>query len=239
MRTADFGVRHHRLIRRLIEAREQSATGGTDPNGEFVDEFRVAASGLHSLLLIVRELERPRFSVSRLGREWPQHSPWSPPDSKARAWWALFDRINRGLAATPMALWWVRSGQPTEGCTDDFEPGPPFMLHPATPRDLYGVCILEVADHVMEGNPYRVCANETCNRLILCSRRSKQVRRASHRQPPVPHTVVQGRANPARLPATPGRGAAEGQIEMKTERPKLPGHPSARRAVGRDDPLRR
>jgi hypothetical protein len=166
MRTADFGVQNNRQIRRLIEAREQSAMAGTDPNGEFVDEFRVAAAGLYSLLLIVLEMEQSRFSVSRLAGEWPQHSPWPPPESKTRAWWALFDRVNQGLSAAPIAIWWVRNGEPTEGWSEDFEPGPPFVLHPATPRDLYGVCILEVADHVTEDNPYRVCANETCNRLF-------------------------------------------------------------------------
>jgi hypothetical protein len=65
-----------------------------------------------------------------------------------------------------MALWWMRDGEPTDGWSRSFEPGPPFLVHPATPSSLYGVCILELADHLTAENPYRVCANETCGRLF-------------------------------------------------------------------------
>jgi hypothetical protein len=164
MRTPDFAVRT--VVRRVIRARERTALRGNDPNGEFVGEFRVAADGLRSLLMIVRELERPAFAASRLTRDWPAYSPWPPPDSESRAWWALYERINQGLRTAPMALWWVRDDEPTDGWSYDFVPGPPFVLHPATPTNLYGVCILELAGHLTAGNPYRVCANETCGRLF-------------------------------------------------------------------------
>lgn len=48
-----------------------------------------------------------------------------------------------------------------------FRAGPPFMLHPAIPESLYGVCILELVDHLLaQDRPYRICANETCGELF-------------------------------------------------------------------------
>lgn len=162
MRTADFGTQQQRAIRRIMTARKQHATA----EGEFVEEFRVAAGGLVSMLATVRELERPRFSAARLSRDWSSIAPWAPPESKDRAWWLLFERINQGLLDAPLALWWIRNGEPTNGWQRDFKPGPPFLLHPATPSSLYGVCILELAEHLTANNPYRICANETCGRLF-------------------------------------------------------------------------
>jgi hypothetical protein len=179
MRTADFGARQSTRIRRVMNRRQEFAMWDTDPNGEFLDEFRLAADGLRSLFAIVLELERPRFSATRLARDWPAYCPWPAPDSRSRAWWLLFKRINQGLQASPVAFWWVRDGKPTDGFVRNFEPGPPFLVHPATPSSLYGLCILELTDHLMADNPYRVCANETCG--LLFSVQEGRSRHGGHR----------------------------------------------------------
>jgi hypothetical protein len=41
------------------------------------------------------------------------------------------------------------------------------VLHPAVPETLYGLCIIELVDHVLDsGRPYRICANETYRHLF-------------------------------------------------------------------------
>ena len=77
------------------------------------------------------------------------------------------DAINEGLRSSPFTLSYIRDGQPADVWEPGFHAGPPFVLHPASPETLYGVCILELVDHVLDADsPYRICANETCRRLF-------------------------------------------------------------------------
>lgn len=159
-------------LRPLVRDREEHAMWGSDRSGEFLDEFRVAAGGLTSLLETVLELEgeldgRRRLSVARLKNRWSPYAPWMPPRSKAEAWWLLVEASNNGLRSAPLTLFPVRDGEVTDWLTRGVRPGPPLVLHQASPENLYGVCILELVDHMLATDrPYRICASETCGRLF-------------------------------------------------------------------------
>ena len=144
---------------------------GSDRSGEFLDEFRVAAGGLVSLLETVLELEGKRFSVTRLAKRWSPYAPWTPPRNKGEAWWLLVQSINAGLHSTPLTLSWVREGKRRHRSQELIPAlghwGPPFILHQASSDCLYGVCILELVDHLLATDrPYRICANEACGQLF-------------------------------------------------------------------------
>jgi hypothetical protein len=153
-------------IAKLIRARERHAGWGSDPNGEFVDEFRVGAGGLLGLLAIQRELEAKSFSARRLARSWPRYCPWRTPEDKAWAWGDLIDLTNTALASASLSLAWVRAGGIVAANQRGFRPGPPVAPVVSTPESLYGACALELADHILAGYHYRICANETCGRLF-------------------------------------------------------------------------
>jgi hypothetical protein len=151
---------------RLIRIRQEQAGVGSDPNGEFVDEFRIAAAGLLGLLAIQRELEAPRFSPGRLARLWPRSCPWPTPKTKEQAWRNLVDLVNAAVASASLSLAWVRDEEIATGQERGFHPGPPVAPVLAAPATLYGVCGLELADHILADDPWRICANETCGRLF-------------------------------------------------------------------------
>jgi hypothetical protein len=153
-------------INDLILIREKHARGDQDEQGEFVDEFRVGAGGLLGLLEILRELEARPFSASDLARRWPRYCPWEPPEREDEAWEDLVNSINVGIESMSLGLGWVRHGEVVTDEDDGFLPGPPVVPVVSTPDTLYGVCALELADHVLAGEPYRRCANETCGRLF-------------------------------------------------------------------------
>lgn len=153
-------------VGRLVRARQKHAALGSDPNGEFLDEFRIAAGGLLGLLAIQRELEAPRFSGTRLARNWPRYCPWPLHDTKDWAWRVLFHFVNAALASSSLSLAWVRNGETATGDERDFRPGLPVAAVVSEPATLYAVCGLELADHILAGDPWRVCANETCGRLF-------------------------------------------------------------------------
>src|SRR5262245_46847334 len=97
----------------LIKARQEHAVKAHDRNGEFVDEFRVAAGGLQSLLEIVLDVETgKRFSARRIAERWSPYAPWAPPETRSDAWRLLRDAINAGLRSSPLWLWYVRDGKP-------------------------------------------------------------------------------------------------------------------------------
>jgi hypothetical protein len=150
----------------LILIRETRARGDQDEQGEFVDEFRVGAGGLLGLLEIQRELETSSFSASRLSRRWPRFCPWEPPEWRDEAWDELIYSINVALASISLRLAWVRHDEIVSDEDHGFRPGPPVAPVVSTPGTLYGLCALELADHVLAGVPYRICANETCGRLF-------------------------------------------------------------------------
>jgi len=169
METSTFGSPPAFPLAPLIDVRAQHAMLGTDPHGEFLDEFRVAAGGLQVLFATILELEKPAFRLQRLTSRWSKFAPWNRvPDTREEAWRFVVEAINTGLQSLTMALWYVRGGQPTDGWGGPaFRAGPPFMLHPAIPESLYGLCILELVDHLLaQDRPYRVCANETCGKLF-------------------------------------------------------------------------
>jgi hypothetical protein len=153
-------------INRLILMRERHARGGQDEQGEFVDEFRVGAGGLLGLLEIQQELEKSRFSASRLAGRWPRFSPWEPPERRDEAWGDLVYSINVALASFSLGLAWVRHDEIVTDEDDGFRPGLPVVPVVSAPHTLYALCVLELADHVLAGDPYRICANETCGRLF-------------------------------------------------------------------------
>jgi hypothetical protein len=153
-------------VTKLIRVRERHAAWGSDPNGEFVDEFRIGAGGLLGLLAIQRELEAPSFSARRLARSWPRYCPWGPPEDREWAWGDLIDLANAALGSASLSLAWVRSDELVTGRERGFRPGPPVAPVVSTPESLYGVCALELADHILAGHHYRICANETCGRLF-------------------------------------------------------------------------
>lgn len=182
MRTARFSTPPRVRLRPLWKAREQHAMWGYDREGEFVDEFRVAAGGIQVLLASILELESARFIPARLARGWSPFSPWPAPETRDETWGYLVDAINEGLRSSPFTLWYIRDGQPTDGWEVGFHAGPPFVLHPAVPETLYGVCILELVDHVLAADrPYRICANEMCPGPRLFSVQEGRSRYGGHR----------------------------------------------------------
>lgn len=153
-------------VKRLIGARRRHAMWGSDPNGEFIDEFRIAAAGLVGQLATLHELEGATFSGSRLSRSWPRFCPWWAPTTKAAGWMLVVGGINGALASASLGLGWVRDSELVTGSERGFRPGPPFAPVVCTPDSLYGLIALELADHVLAGRHYRICANETCGRLF-------------------------------------------------------------------------
>jgi hypothetical protein len=168
METSTFGSPPVFPLAPLIDVRAQHAMLGTDPHGEFLDEFRVAAGGLDVLFATALELEKAAFRPQRLTSRWSKFAPWKRvPESREEAWRFVVEAIDTGLQSVTMALWYVRGAEPTDGWEPGFRAGPPFVLHPAIPESLYGLCILELVDHLLaQDRPYRICANETCGELF-------------------------------------------------------------------------
>ena len=184
-------------VERLIHTREKHAQSFDDRDGEFVDEFRLGAGGLLGLLAMRLEIERTTFSSRRLAREWPRYCPWEPPVSRGEAWDRLVGLVNGGLSSASLGLSWVRDEEIAAGVGRSFRPGPPVAATIATPETLYGVCVLELADHILADHEYRICANETCGRMF--SVQEGRSRFGGHRTDTVKyHTVACKDAQAAR-----------------------------------------
>jgi hypothetical protein len=181
----------------LLAARKKYALLGTDQSGEFVDEFRIGASAVVALLAIQQELEARSFSPRRLARRWPPCAPWDAPPTKEAAWLVLVRAINAGLSSASLQLAWVRGDRIASDNERGFRAGPPIAFVPSAPDTLYGVCVLELADHILSGLHYRICANETCRRLF--SVQQGRSRHGGHRTDTLKfHTRACGNAQAAR-----------------------------------------
>ncbi len=157
-------------VRQLVRKRKRWAMNDDDRRyGEFVDEFRVGAAGLQALLLVRQELEAEQFSYARLAKAWPRASPWPvrPLSTRGVGWKVLLALINTGLGSTrlmvsvPMAGRRIDTIKALGQAADEG-----LSLQVSGPFSLYGVCLLELAQHILEGREYRNCANETCGRVF-------------------------------------------------------------------------
>ncbi|SRR6266545_380732 len=158
-------------VRQLVGRRKRSALKDDSDRlyGEFVDEFRVGAAGLQALLLVTQELEADRFSYGRLARAWPASCPWSNRTLSTRGagWAILLTLINEGLASTRLTVSVLTAGRRVDSVkTLGQMADEGLSLQVSGPFSLYGACLLELAQHLLEGREYRNCANESCGRLF-------------------------------------------------------------------------
>jgi hypothetical protein len=86
--------------------------------------------------------------------------------TKREAWRHLVVAVNAALASSTLSLGWVRDGEIVSDAKRGFVPGPPVAPVVTSPPTIYAVCGLELADHMLAGHHYRVCANESCGRLF-------------------------------------------------------------------------
>ena len=133
--------------------------------GEFVEEFAVAAGTIAALVACRIELQRDRFVARRMAAAWPSGSPWPPPPTRAEARLFTLALVDAGLLEVPLGLAALK-GQNPEHYFAAYSRELPLGLAVRVPRSLYVTCILEIAEALLAGRPYRVCANESCGRLF-------------------------------------------------------------------------
>jgi hypothetical protein len=154
---------------RITPLRARRAKLGSLRFGETLHELRIGASAIQSLVALIRELDRgDRYAQRRVAKDWPaRFSPWVPQSKKGLAWWHLVSALNAGIAVSEASLAVVEGRDLRLPLLDHLsKPGLRFALALRAPTSLYGVCIVELVNHLLEGRSYRVCASATCDRVF-------------------------------------------------------------------------